>query len=45
MYVIDGVATVEACEDPFFTYFGPSRVLNNDVLDQATGHMGEPPPE
>ena len=37
IYVIGGVTTVEASKDPFFTFFGPSRVLTtNDVYDPAT---------
>ena len=37
IYVIGGVTTVEGSKDPFFTFFGPSRVLNtNDVYDPAT---------
>ena len=37
IYVIGGVTTVEGSKDPFFTFFGPSRVLTtNDVYDPAT---------
>jgi len=37
IYVIGGVTTVEGLKDPFFTFFGPSRVLTtNDVYDPAT---------
>ena len=37
IYVIGGVTTVEGSKDPFFTFFGPSRVLStNDVYDPAT---------
>jgi N-acetylneuraminic acid mutarotase len=37
IYVIGGVTTVEASKDPFFTFFGPARVLTtNDVYDPAT---------
>jgi N-acetylneuraminic acid mutarotase len=37
IYVIGGATTVEASKDPFFTFFGPSRVLTtNDVYDPAT---------
>ena len=37
IYVIGGVTTVEASKDPFFTFFGPSRVLStNHVYDPAT---------
>jgi len=37
IYVIGGVTTVEASKDPFFTFFGPSRILStNDVYDPAT---------
>ena len=37
IYVIGGATTVEGSKDPFFTFFGPSRVLTtNDVYDPAT---------
>ena len=37
IYVIGGATTVEAAKDPFFTFFGPSRVLStNEVYDPAT---------
>jgi N-acetylneuraminic acid mutarotase len=37
IYVIGGVTTVEGSKDPFFTFFGPARVLTtNDVYDPAT---------
>ena len=37
IYVIGGTTTVEGSKDPFFTFFGPSRVLTtNDVYDPAT---------
>ena len=37
IYVIGGATTVEGSKDPFFTFFGPSRVLStNDVYDPAT---------
>ena len=37
IYVIGGVTTVEGSKDPFFTFFGPARVLStNDVYDPAT---------
>src|SRR5512132_2810173 len=37
IYVIGGVTTVEASNDPFFTFFGPCRVLStNEVYDPAT---------
>ena len=37
IYVIGGVTTVEGSKDPFFTFFGPCRVLStNDVYDPAT---------
>src|ERR1700687_1432993 len=35
--MIGGVTTVEGSKDPFFTFFGPARVLStNDVYDPAT---------
>ena len=35
--MIGGVTTVEGSKDPFFTFFGSSRVLNtNDVYDPVT---------
>ena len=37
IYVIGGATTVDGSKDPFFTFFGPSRVLaTNDVYDPAT---------
>jgi N-acetylneuraminic acid mutarotase len=37
IYVIGGATTVEGSKDPFFTAFGPARVLaTNDVYDPAT---------
>ena len=37
IYMIGGVTTVEGSKDPFFTFFGPARVLTtNDVYDPAT---------
>jgi N-acetylneuraminic acid mutarotase len=37
IYVIGGATTVEGSKDPYFTFFGPSRVLStNDVYDPAT---------
>jgi peroxiredoxin/N-acetylneuraminic acid mutarotase len=37
IYMIGGVTTVEGSKDPFFTFFGSCRVLNNnDVYDPAT---------
>src|SRR6476659_6718490 len=37
IYVIGGVTTMEGSKDPFFTFFGPARVLGtNDVFDPAT---------
>jgi N-acetylneuraminic acid mutarotase len=37
IYVIGGVTTVDGSKDPFFTFFGPARVLTtNDVYDPAT---------
>jgi N-acetylneuraminic acid mutarotase len=37
IYVIGGATTVEGSKDPFFTFFGPARVLStNDVYDPAT---------
>jgi N-acetylneuraminic acid mutarotase len=37
IYVIGGVTTVEGSKDPFFTFFGPARVLTtNEVYDPAT---------
>src|SRR6187549_3611260 len=37
IYVIGGATTMEGSEDPFFTAFGPARVLGtNDVYDPAT---------
>ncbi len=37
IYVIGGATTVEGSKEPFFTAFGPARVLaTNDVYDPAT---------
>jgi len=37
IFVIGGATTVEGSKDPFFTFFGPCRVLNtNDVYDPVT---------
>jgi hypothetical protein len=37
IHVIGGATTVEGSKDPFFTFFGPARVLStNDVYDPAT---------
>jgi N-acetylneuraminic acid mutarotase len=37
IYVIGGATTMEGTKDPFFTAFGPARVLgSNDVYDPAT---------
>ncbi len=37
IYVVGGATTVEGSKDPFFTFFGPARVLaTNDVYDPAT---------
>jgi N-acetylneuraminic acid mutarotase len=37
IYVIGGAATMEGSNEPFFTAFGPARVLGtNDVYDPAT---------
>ncbi len=37
IYVVGGATTVEGSKDPFFAFFGPCRVLNNnDVYDPAT---------
>jgi N-acetylneuraminic acid mutarotase len=37
IYVIGGATTVEGAKDPFFAFFGPSRVLGtNEVYDPAT---------
>jgi len=37
IYVIGGVTAVEGSKDPFFTFFGPARVLGtNEVYDPAT---------
>jgi N-acetylneuraminic acid mutarotase len=37
IYVIGGATTVDGSKDPFFTFFGPSKVLStNDVYDPAT---------
>jgi N-acetylneuraminic acid mutarotase len=37
IYVIGGATTPDGSKDPFFTFFGPSKVLaTNDVYDPAT---------
>ena len=37
IYVIGGATTVEGSKDPYFSFFGPSRVLGtNEVYDPAT---------
>ena len=37
IYVIGGATTIEGSKDPFFSFFGPSRVLGtNEVYDPAT---------
>ena len=37
IYVIGGATTMEGSKDPFFTAFGPAKVLaTNDVYDPAT---------
>jgi N-acetylneuraminic acid mutarotase len=37
IYVIGGATTVEGSKDPYFTFFGPARILStNDVYDPAT---------
>jgi N-acetylneuraminic acid mutarotase len=37
IYVIGGATTMEGSKDPFFTFMGPSQVLNtNEVYDPAT---------
>ncbi len=37
IYVIGGATTMEGSKDPFFSFFGPSRVLGtNEVYDPAT---------
>src|SRR6187549_2265889 len=37
IYVIGGATTIEGSKDPFFTAFGPAKVLGtNDVYDPAT---------
>jgi N-acetylneuraminic acid mutarotase len=37
IYVIGGATTIEGSKDPYFTFFGPARVLaTNDVYDPAT---------
>jgi N-acetylneuraminic acid mutarotase len=37
IYVIGGATIADGSKDPFFTFFGPSKVLNtNDVYDPAT---------
>ena len=39
IYVIGGATTVEGSKDPFFSFFGPSRVLGtNEVYDPATNN-------
>jgi len=37
IYVIGGATTADGAKDPFFTFFGPSKVLStNDVYDPTT---------
>jgi N-acetylneuraminic acid mutarotase len=37
IYLIGGATTVEGSKDPYFTFFGPARILSsNDVYDPAT---------
>jgi N-acetylneuraminic acid mutarotase len=37
IYVIGGATTADGSKDPFFTFFGPSKVLaTNDMYDPAT---------
>jgi N-acetylneuraminic acid mutarotase len=37
IYVIGGATTMDGSKDPFFTFFGPARVLGtNDMYDPAT---------
>jgi N-acetylneuraminic acid mutarotase len=37
IYVIGGATTADGAKDPFFTFFGPAKVLaTNDVYDPAT---------
>ncbi|HWW82382.1 MAG TPA: tyrosinase family protein, partial [Vicinamibacterales bacterium] len=37
IYLIGGATTADGSKDPFFTFFGPSKVLStNDVYDPAT---------
>ena len=37
IYLIGGATTADGSKDPFFTFFGPSKVLaTNDVYDPAT---------
>ena len=44
IYVIGGATTTEGSKDPFFSFFGPSRVLGtNEVYDPADEQVGEPP--
>jgi N-acetylneuraminic acid mutarotase len=45
IYVIGGATTVEGSKDPFFSFFGPSRVLGtNDVYDPATNQWASREP-
>jgi N-acetylneuraminic acid mutarotase len=45
IYVIGGATTVDGSKDPFFTFFGPSKVLaTNDVYDPATNKWESRPP-
>jgi N-acetylneuraminic acid mutarotase len=45
IYVIGGATTVDGSKDPFFTFFGPSKVLTtNDVYDPATNKWGSRAP-
>ena len=37
IYVIGGATTVEGSKDPYFTFFGPARILSsNDMYDPTT---------
>jgi N-acetylneuraminic acid mutarotase len=37
IYLIGGATTVEGSKDPYFTFFGPARILSsNEVYDPAT---------
>ena len=43
-YVIGGATTTEGSKDPFFTFFGPSRVLGDQRgLRPRDEQVGEPP--